>query len=199
MDSKRSLRGMSVWVFALFVLSISEGSALAQNTGTILGTVKDQTGAVLPGASISIRNVETGSSRTTVSGSRGEYRVPALNVGTYEVQAELSGFQTGIRQGITLTVGNVTEQVTVTGEAPLIETTSATVGGVVDSQQMRDIPLNARSFIELVPLQSGAVLSETGGQSGVFGFRKKLAVVGTRYTSNSFLLDGSDINDSSGS
>jgi len=55
MDSKRSLRGMSVWVFALFVLSISEGSALAQNTGTILGTVKDQTGAVLPGASISIR------------------------------------------------------------------------------------------------------------------------------------------------
>ena len=210
MDSKRSLRGMSVWVFALFVLSISEGSALAQNTGTILGTVKDQTGAVLPGASISIRNVETGSSRTTVSGSRGEYRVPALNVGTYEVQAELSGFQTGIRQGITLTVGreavvdfalnvgNVTEQVTVTGEAPLIETTSATVGGVVDSQQMRDIPLNARSFIELVPLQAGAVLSDTGGESAVFGFGKKLSIAGTRYTSNSFLLDGADINDASG-
>jgi hypothetical protein len=186
------------------------GTLLAQNTGTILGAVKDQTGAVLPGTSITVRNVETGISRTSVTGSRGEYRVPALNVGTYEVQAELSGFQTGVRQGITLTVGreavvdftltvgNVAEQVTVTGEAPLIETTTATVGGVVDSQQMRDIPLNARSFLELVPLQAGAVLAETGGESAVFGFGKKLSVVGTRYTANSFLLDGADINDASG-
>ncbi|HWP84386.1 MAG TPA: hypothetical protein VNN17_04310, partial [Terriglobia bacterium] len=69
---------------------------------------------------------------------------------------------------------------------------------VVDSQQMRDIPLNARSFIELVPLQAGAVLSETGGESAVFGFGKKLSIAGNRYTSNSFLLDGADINDASG-
>ena len=211
MKTNRSVLWVSVWVFVLLALCIIEGRLMAQNTGTILGTVKDQSGAVLPGASISIRNLETGTTRASVTGDRGEYRVPALSVGIYEVHVEMTGFQTGIRQGITLTVGreavvdfslnvgNVAEQVTVTGEAPLIETTSATVGGVVDQQQMRDIPLNARSFLELVPLQSGAVLSDTGGQSGVFGFSKKLAVVGTRYTSNSFLLDGSDINDSSGS
>jgi hypothetical protein len=192
------------------IIAAAPSLLLGQNTGTVLGTVKDQTGAVLPGASITIRNVETGISRTTVSGGRGEYRVPALNVGTYEVQAAMTGFQTGVRQGITLTVGreavvdfslsvgSVAEQVTVTGEAPLIETTTATVGGVVDQQQMRDIPLNARSFLELVPLQAGAVLSETGGESAVFGFGKKLSVVGTRYTANSFLLDGADINDASG-
>jgi hypothetical protein len=192
------------------LLGVVVSTAVAQNTGTILGTVKDQSGGVLPGASITVRNVETGIGRNTVSGSRGEYRVPALNVGTYEVHAEMNGFQSGLRQGITLTVGreavvdfalsvgNVAEQVTVTGEAPLIETTTATVGGVVDQQQMRDIPLNARSFIELVPLQAGAVLSETGGESAVFGFGKKLSIGGNRYTSNSFLLDGADINDASG-
>src|SRR5581483_11175632 len=64
-------------------------------TGTILGTVKDQTGAVLPGVNITIKNVDTGISRSVTTGSRGEYRVPALNVGTYEVTAEMQGFQTG--------------------------------------------------------------------------------------------------------
>ena len=65
-------------------------------------------------------------------------------------------------------------------------------------EQIRDIPLNARSFIELVPLQAGAVLNETGGTGSIFGFGKKLSIAGTRYTSNSFLLDGADINDASG-
>lgn len=197
---------------ALILTAITLPAALwAQSTtGTILGTAKDQTGAVLPGVSINIRNVETGITRASVTGDRGEYRVPALGVGIYEVQAELAGFQRAVRQGITLTVGreavvdltmnvgDVSEQVTVIGEAPLIETTSASVGGVVDSQQIRDIPLNARSFIELVPLQAGAVLSETGGTGSIFGFGKKLSIAGTRYTSNSFLLDGADINDASG-
>src|SRR6185503_13608476 len=91
--------------------------------------------------------------------------------------------------------GNVTEQVTVTGEAPLIETTTASMSGLVDPQQMRDIPLNARSFLELVPLQAGAIFSENADQSATKGFGKKLTIVGTRYTSNSFLLDGADMND----
>ncbi|MBI4478821.1 MAG: TonB-dependent receptor [Acidobacteria bacterium] len=187
------------------------GILAAQNTGTILGTIKDQSGAVLPGAEVIAKNVETGSSRSIVSGSRGEYRIPALAVGTYEVQATMAGFQTGVRQGIALNlgreavvdfslqVGAVTEQVTVTEEAPLINTTSATVSGLVDPKQMRDIPLNARSFIELVPLQAGAVFADSGEQSATKGFGKKLAIVGTRYNTNSFLLDGADINDVAGS
>jgi carboxypeptidase family protein len=211
MSNKPSRVGIFVWLVALLAAGLWSDSLMAQNTGTILGTVKDQSGAVLPGANITIKNVETGISRTAVSGSRGEYRVPALNVGTYEVQAEMQGFQTGVRQGITLTVGreavidfsltvgNVTEQVTVTGEAPLIETTTASVSGLVDSKQIRDIPLNGRSFLDLVPLQTGAVINETGGQSVDFGFAKKLSVVGTRYNTNAFLLDGANINDASGS
>ncbi len=210
-NSNRLSRYLSLGLAITLAALVLPAALWAQSTtGTILGTVKDQTGAVLPGVSINIRNVETGITRASVTGARGEYRVPALNVGSYEVQAELAGFQRAVRQGITLTVGreavvdltmnvgDVSEQVTVTGEAPLIETTSASVGGVVDSQQIRDIPLNARSFIELVPLQAGAVLSETGGTGSIFGFGKKLSIAGTRYTSNSFLLDGADINDASG-
>ena len=154
------LTAVSMVLGLLLLVVCWEGALLAQTTtGTILGTVKDQSGAVLPGATITATNVETGIARNTTTGARGEYRLSALAVGAYEVHAEMTGFQTSIRSGITLNVGsqavvefslpvgNVTEQVTVTGEAPLIETTSATVSGVVDSQQMRDIPLNARSFI----------------------------------------------------
>ena len=186
------------------------GSAQS-TTGTILGTVKDQSDAVLPGATVKVTNVDTGIVRTTVAGNNGGYRIQALAVGAYEVQVEMSGFQIAVRKGITLSVGqdavvdfalqvgNVTEQVTVTGEAPLIETTTATVSGLVDSKQMRDIPLNGRSFLELIPLQTGAVFAETGGQSVDVGFSKKISVVGTRYNSNVFLLDGANINDMSGS
>ncbi|MCZ6753522.1 MAG: TonB-dependent receptor, partial [Acidobacteria bacterium] len=179
------------------------------STGTISGTVKDQSAAVLPGATVTVTNVETGITRVVESGGTGQYRVPNLIPGSYEVQAESAGFQTGIRSGITLSVGrqavvditlrvgDVAERVTVTGEAPLIETTTATVSGVVEQQQMRDIPLNARSFLELVPLQTGATFTETGGNSAVQGFGKRISIVGARYNQNSFLLDGADINDMS--
>ena len=196
----------------LAVVFFAQGSLFAQTTGTILGSVTDQTNAVLPGAAVMVTNVETGIVRSSVAGDRGAYRVSNLPPGTYEVQASLAGFQTSVRSGITLTigreaavnftlqVGDVTQQVTVTGEAPLIETTTSTVSGVVDSQQMRDIPLNARSFIEMVPLQAGATFSETGNTtSPSFGYGKKLSIVGTRYTANSFLLDGADMNDISNS
>ncbi len=180
-------------------------------TGNISGTVKDQSEAVLVGASVKATNVDTGVVRTAVTGSNGEYRLSALPVGNYELQTELAGFQTGVRRGITLSVGqvavvdfslkvgDVSEKVTVTGEAPLIETSTATVSGLVDPKQMHDIPLNSRSFIELVPLQSGAVLAEAGSSSTSKGFGKKLSISGTRYNTNLFLLDGTDINDAEGS
>lgn len=181
-------------------------------TATILGTVKDQSGAVLPGATVTATNLDNGLSRTAVSGSRGEYRLINLPPGNYQVHTELSGFQAEVRKGITLSigsesvidftmnVGNITEQVTVTGDAPLVETSTATVSGLVDQNQMRDIPLNGRSFLELVPLQTGAVFA-LSGQTGspTQGFGKKLSVVGTRFDTNAFLLDGADINDVSGS
>ncbi len=212
--SEFQARSISVAVRLLLIGVVAFGftaSLVAQTSGTILGTVKDQSGAVLPGASVTATNTETGISRTATSGSRGEFRLSAMTVGNYEVKTELAGFQTGVRKGVTLnvgqeavvdvtlSVGNVAEQVTVTGEAPLIETTSASVSGLVDPKQMKDIPLNARSFIELVPLQTGAVFADSGDQSATKGFGKKLSIVGTRYNQNSFLLDGADINDATGS
>jgi hypothetical protein len=196
----------------LAVLLFSSGIVSAQvNTATIIGTVKDQSGAVLPGATVTATSLDTGFVRTTVTGSRGEYRMQALSSGNYEVQATMTGFQAELRTGITLSVGrdavvdftlqvgNVAEQVTVTGEAPLIETTSATVSGLVDPRQIREIPLNARSFIELVPLQAGAVFADSGETSATKGFGRKLAISGTRYNANSFLLDGANMNDAANS
>ena len=192
-------------------MAICVTSAWAQTSGTILGSVKDQSGAVLPGASVTVTNTETGISRTATSGAKGEYRFSAMPNGAYAVKTELSGFRAEVRTGVTLSVGqevvvdmtlgigNVSEQVTVTADAPLIDTTSATVSGLVDPKQMKDIPLNARSFIDLVPLQTGAVFADSGDQSATKGFGRKLSVVGTRYNQNSFLLDGADINDATGS
>jgi hypothetical protein len=94
-----------------------------------------------------------------------------------------------------LQVGNVAEQVTVTGEAPLIETTTATVGGVVDGRQIQNFPLNARSFLDLIPAQGNAVFTEMGEQSASKGFGKKLSISGTRYNASLFLLDGATMND----
>ena len=201
---------LGVFLCSLMLAFAAAGSLVAQNTGTILGTIKDASGAVLPGAEVTAKNTETGISRSTTSGAKGEYRIPALAVGSYEVTATMTGFQTGVRQGIELSlgreavvdfpleVGAVTQQVTVTAEAPLINTTTATVSGLVDPKQMTTIPLNARSFIDLVPTQGYAVFADAGDQSATKGFGKKVSVTGTRYNQNLFLLDGADINDATG-
>lgn len=113
-------------------------------TGTISGTVSDSTGAVIPGANVAIRNIDTGISRTVSTDAAGRYTAPQLGLGNYEVTAEAPGFQSVVRSGITLTVGReatvnftlqvraVAERITVTGEAPLVNATSATVGSLVD-------------------------------------------------------------------
>src|ERR1051326_8652307 len=169
---KESLR-LVLTIAALLIAMFSGAGArvtMAQvSTANISGTVKDQSGAVLPGATVTATNTETGLTRTATSGARGEYRLSALPIGTYDVKSEMTGFQASVRKALTLSVGgesivdfglqvgNVTTEVTVTGEAPILETTTATVSGVVDPTQMREIPLNARSFIDLVPMQTGAV------------------------------------------
>ena len=114
------------------------------NTATISGTVHDESGAVLPGATVMIQNQDTGISRTAVTNETGRYSAPALGLGNYQVTVQLPGFQTQVRSGITLTVGReavvdfslavgaVTQTVEVKGEAPLIELTNANLGGLVD-------------------------------------------------------------------
>ena len=193
--------------FLAAVLAIQ--SAGQTTTGTILGIVADETGARVPRVAVTITTLDTGIVRTAVTDEAGRYRAPNLALGQYEVKAELAGFKTAVRRGIqlsvgseavvdlTLTVGAVAEQVEVTGEAPLVETTNATVSGVVSDQQVRDLPLNGRSFENLIFLQSGVVPFLQGAKSTEAGEGTKLAISGSRIDSNSFLLDGANMNDQS--
>jgi hypothetical protein len=206
-----SFRAIGGGLCALFLLLMTAAALYGQGaTATLLGTVRDQSNAVLPGVAITVNHVETGATRNSVTGARGEYRVSALPPGSYEIHAEMAGFQTGIRKGVTLNVGseatvdftlqvgNVAESVTITGEAPMVETTNAVVSQVVDPTMMREIPLNNRSFLDLVPMMGGASFVETADSSATKGFGRKLAITGTRYTENSFLLDGANMNDAAG-
>ncbi len=197
-----------VAIGVLGALAVLAGTASAQlTTGTISGVVRDSSDAVVPGATVTVMNQGTGLNRVLVSDAQGRYRGIGLGPGAYHVQAELPGFQTEVRQGITLAAGqdavvnfklqvsSTKEEIIVTGEAPLIETTTATVSGLVTPEQMEAIPLNARSFLELVPLTAGAVMSDAGAQSSAQGFGKKISIAGARYISNLFLLDGAVMND----
>jgi carboxypeptidase family protein/TonB-dependent receptor-like protein len=197
-----------VWGTIVLSLVFSVGLRAQVTTGTILGVVTDSTGAVVPGASLNLKNVETGISRTATSDNTGRYRAAQLALGSYEVTVEASGFQTAVRSGITLTVGReatvdfalqvgaVSERITVSGEAPLIETTNSTVSNLVDEKTMRDLPLNGRSYADLTSIQPGVIsdLSVTApGTGGVFsggGSNTRRSISGTRPSQSTYLLDG---------
>ena len=199
---------------ALLLVAMSvfiAGPAAAQlTTGTIQGEVTDQTGAVLPGVDVTVTNVNTGLSRTLVTNEVGRYEAPNLQVGSYEVTAVLAGFTPVSRRGITLAVGRTavidlslsvgaSEQVIVTGEAPLLETTSATVSNLVDSKRVEDLPLVNRDLTQLTFLQPGVVKIPSSGDAGVFsGMGDKFTVAGARGTQNLYLLDGVSNADLSG-
>jgi hypothetical protein len=155
---------VAVVFFALGGLSRGQGT-----TGTISGTVKDTTGAVVPQAKIVILNEDTGSSRTLQTDGAGRYTAPSMSLGTYEVTVSSDGFQTSIRKGIAITVGReavvnfelgvgtVSQSVEVTGEAALVESTTSSLGALVDDRTLRDLPLNGRSYDQLALLQPGVV------------------------------------------
>src|SRR5947199_6486444 len=148
-------------IFAVIVLGTCL-SAAQISTATILGTVKDTSGALVPGVSITVKHTESGLTRSVVSGERGAYNVPLLPVGAYEITTTMPGFKQQVRTGInlvvgqeavvelTLEVGANAEQVTVTGDAPLVNTTTASVSGLVNERQVKDLPLNGRSVDNLI-------------------------------------------------
>ncbi len=199
------------WLWLGSLLLLLSTLASAQSTGgSIQGAVKDESAAVLPGVTVTVRNAETGVSRAVVTDNRGAYVAHNLSPGRYDITAELAGFKTVTRRGIglsvgdelvielTLSVGAVSENVVVTSEAPLVETTSSGISGVVDSQQIREMPLNGRDFIQLSTLQMGVTSAVSGDSNQSRGFGVKLSIGGARPSQNRFLLDGSDINDTAG-
>ena len=197
-----------------FLLILSGGIASAQvTTGTISGTVRDSSGAALPGVQIVILNEQTGISRTVQTDPAGRYSAPLLSLGNYRVTGTLEGFQTEVRSGIELTVGReaivdlsltvgaMTQSVEVTGEAPLVETTTATLGSLVDDRTIRELPLNGRSYDQLAELQPSVTPSNPGvnpssnGDAFRLGSGKQFSVGGQRTSENAFLLDGTNIDD----
>ncbi|MDA2935175.1 TonB-dependent receptor, partial [Acidobacteria bacterium AH-259-D05] len=192
-------------VSAALVLLFAPAATAQVITGSIVGTVSDETGAVLPGVEVTVQNQDTGFSRTVITDDRGAYRAISLPVGPYEIRSELAGFQTTVRSGIGLTVGaqavvdvslrvgEITEQVFVTGEASLVETTQSSVADLVDERKIRDLPLNGRDFAQLAMLQAGVVNSISAPRSQIGNEGAKISISGTRSTQSAILLDGTDI------
>ena len=200
---RNPLRSRILAVLCLLFVGLWAAQAKAQLTsGNIAGAVTDQSGAAVPGAKVVVKNTETGVSRETVTGSGGRYEFPSLPSGSYEVTVTATGFQTSVRSGLTLSIGQnvvadhklqvgaVTQEVTVTGEAPVVETTSATVSQLVDEKKVQDLPLRGRDLTQLAYLQPGVLKTPGSGAAGFSGMGDKLTVNGARQTQNLYLLDG---------
>ena len=200
--------GVVVWLMSWGMLP--HYSAYAQTTtGTILGTVTDDSGAVVPGVAIRVENLDTGLTRTLVTSDLGTYRSTNLPLGTYALTAELPGFNRVTRSGIELTLGrqavvnfalplgDVTEMITVSGEAALVSTTSSTLSELVDQKQIRDLPLNGRDFLQLSTLQPGVIITraQRDSISPQTGTGLNISIGGGRPTQNNFRVDGISVND----
>ena len=194
-------------MLAALVLVVCVGPvAVAQVSANLSGVVTDPSGAVLAEANVTARNVDTGFSRSTVTDSAGRYQLVALPVGRYEVRARKDGFAEGIRSGIVLAVGQdaradlslrvgqVSEELKVTGDAALVSVTTQDISGLVTERQVKDLPLNGRSFDLLMTLNP-AVVNFTSQKTGGVGVSNSttgnnFAVSGNRPQQNLFLLNG---------
>src|SRR5207302_4567314 len=157
--------------FAVFVIC---GDVWAQATAQIAGSVRDQSGAVLPGAEVTVTQTETGAARAAVTNETGSYVLSNLPIGSYRLEASLPGFRTFVQTGIVLQVngspvinpvlevGQVTEQVEVQANATLVETRNAGVGQVIENQRILELPLNGRQVNDLITLAGAAVQTAVG-------------------------------------
>src|SRR5467141_4110216 len=158
------LLGGAMGVLLLCLPLFSQGSS-----GRILGTVTDQSGGVVAGATVTITDTERGVTKTLVTNEPGEYNAPSLNPGTYKVRVEAKGFKAVERQNVVLEVGKeirvdvslqpgaVAETMTITESVPLVETTNATLGGTLNNADINDMPLNGRNYQNLLALRPGVV------------------------------------------
>ena len=195
--------------FTLILVVFLPASAAGQtNTAEIAGVVRDAQGGVLPGATVAASQVSSGFRAVRVSDAAGQYYLPALPVGEYVVTVELAGFrqftQTGliVRVGqridlpITLQIGQLSDLVTVTAEAPMLQTTNAEVADIVDGGRLVALPLNGRQFVQLAQLSDGVVIPPGGTRGAALEQAGSLpAVAGQRSGHNIYLLDGVKVTD----
>jgi hypothetical protein len=198
-------------IFLMLVAALlATSSALGQSTATVQGTVTDSKGAVLPNATVVVRNRNTSTERTTQTDSDGIYQVAALPVGVYTVEVRVQGFKTQVADQVTLEVaktvvqnfqmdvGAISEQVLVSSDLPVIETATTSVGTVINQRTVQEIPLNGRHFVDLgllipgsvTPPQNGFLTAPLRGQ-GSFAIN----TAGNREDTVNFMINGINLND----
>ena len=195
---------IKVTTVILGVMLLASAGASAQQSASsgLVGQVTDSSQAAIPGATVTVTNVGTNAQRTAITDGEGRFSIPALPPATYHIKVELQGFQTAelpnfvLRQGemarpaITLGVATVTEAITVTGEAPLLQTQSASVGQVISEKQIEDLPLNGRTVLSLASLSAG-VTPRNFARNTQFGRRNQFVTVeGGRDSSTNYTIDG---------
>src|SRR5881409_3690425 len=185
----------------------SSADAWAQATAQISGTVRDQSGAVLPGVEVSATQMATGTKRTILTNETGSYVLTNLAVGPYRIEAALPGFRTFVQTGIvlqvdsnpviniSLEVGQVTEQVEVQADAALVETRSTGVGQVIDNVRVLEMPLNGRQVTELILLSGAAIGGLAQTPAGRNYPTDSISVGGGLNNGLLYLLDGGTHND----
>ncbi len=194
-------------VLLAMIGALVQAELSAQSTAEIRGIVQDESGGIIPGVSVTAINERTGLDRTTVSDIGGRFIFPRLPVGSYRVEATLEGFRKfatetfrlnveDVQQvNVVLTVGQLSDAVTVSGAAPKIETVGGTISEIVDERRIRELPLNGRDPLQLQLLLPGVV---QGPGSTTMQQQGGIAVHGLRGTSNNYMLDGGDNNDALG-
>ena len=218
-NAQRSFTRIFVVVFSLLVPAV----LFADVTGSISGVVHDPSQAVVKGARVTITNTQTNLSQSVVSADDGSFRFLALPVGTYRLNASMTGFQQfnttdivlkvndELHFDVKLTVGSINEQVSISADAVQVETESTQLGDVIDSKKMLALPLNGRSYLDLLGLQAGVApsgsvtiggtgqggTSGTGGRnvSGYITNAGNVSVNGQRETANAFLVNGGDVSE----
>ncbi len=201
--SRKTTTNVQRGLAALFVVMLLAGSLAAQQeTGRVTGTVKDQSGAVIPGAAIIVRNIATNAQRTITTGGDGSYVVTNLQPGTYEISAEMKGFNTSRKQVVIsvggavtidfpLTVGAAATTVVVSEAAVLVNTESQTLANIITTKQVLDLPTMTRNPYDLVGIAGNASPGDPRDSTRGAGY----ALNGMRSASTNILLDGSDNND----
>ncbi len=212
-ESSRKLT-VSFAILVTLLFSLMAGAvAHAQVTGaTVSGTITDPSGSVVAGAAISAKDSATGNTREVTTDSAGLFNIPNLTPGSYEIKVSAAGFATSVQSGVTLSVGqqlqlnfalrvgNTTTTVQVTEAAPQIDLTSSAISGQVESETVRELPLNGRDWTSLAVLQPGVKPIETQmsyatSARGNRGFGSEMTVSGQRSTFNNYRIDGITVND----
>src|SRR3981081_2544218 len=191
-----TLTATTRFLVAIIAVAVMSLPSMAQSTaGRTLGTVTDQSGAAVAGATVVVTDTERGNSRVLTTDEAGSYVAADLQPGTYKIRVESKGFKaverpnvvievaTDVRADFTLQPGNVSEVVTVNEDVPLVNTTSATLGGTLSNQEINDLPLNGRNYENLLQLRPGVMRYPGGGFSTT-------STHGLRAEDNPYLVDG---------